>query len=1708
MSHSTICMLSSGPRIRRRYFARLLFATSAVAAAIVLQPSLAAAQQYTWSDLTTSATDAFGAPSADWINGIPVSGSTTELTFIGTTAGAGSLSAGLTSTITDNDAGAFQLNILDLGGISASTGAADTITIAASAGDSLDFVSNGPTLPTINLAANAGTGTAPGLTYNVSAPITLGNNTTFSGNGTAVFNFSGIISGANTLTKSGTSTLTLSNAGNTYSGATTINGGTLSISADGDLGTAPGVVTPAAITLNGGTLQVTATTAFEVPTIKAVRGITLGASGGTIKVTALSTGTFAGSETAVQYDGVITGGGNLSITGGTGTNSGTAPYILELLGGASNYTGTTSVTNAIVAFQAGANGGVGPNNVLPTTTVLSLTSNGWLDMNNGASNQTLAGLSGDSTGEIGSTNGTSGDTLTINPALGQNYTYAGLIGPMGILGKGPSAASPINLVIGGAGTETLSGTNTYEGSTTINSGALNIQNNSALGTATNHTSGVTVASGSALQIQGGITTSFAVPLNIKGAGLTASPAGAIDNISGTNTYTGLVTLGAAATIQSDAGSLALTNVGTITGATFGLTLAGAGNGSIASIIGTTSGTLTKVGAGTWSLSGVNTYTGLTAVNAGALQLSGTGSINTSSGITINGSSAKFVQTSSTALTPAITLTQGRLDGTGTVGTVTVGAGTGGIVQNGNGGATALTINSLTFSGAGAANLTVAGGATTAPALIVTNALTNSVGPVALSVTPVSGWNNSTTYNLIQFGSFTGSLANFSTVGNINDLTPRQTATLGTAGNDITLTITGDTPKWTGLDSTNWQVGTTGPNSNWKLISALSATDYIQGDSVLFDDSATGAVSPGVVTINGGNVSPTSTIFSNSSINYTVSSTGGFGIASGFVTKNGSGTVTLSTANTYTGATTINSGTLRVNGSLAAGSAINVGGASAGGASGTPTLAGSGTINGPVTIVGTGAGIIVGHLAPSGFTGSSGTTLNLAGALTLNTGSDLDFNLSNSTSAGNDLVSITGSGAVNYGTGGVLNINAISANALTVGTYTLISDSSSTTPTGGTGWTVGANHDSFSSIRNYAISVVGKNLDLTVTEPLTWSGQNGSAWDTSTANWANLAFSGATFFNGVSAFFGDTQFASGPPVVNNHITMSVVGGVSPASVVFNNTNTPVTGVPYTITSNDVGAVGITGTTGITLAGTGSVTLLGPNTYTGTTQLNAGTLVIGNNNSIGSVSGTIAPLTFNGGTLEYAASSTNTDISGRTVTIGAGGATIDLNGNNVSYASAIGNNGTGSLKLLNSGAGPAGAAATLTLLSGASTYSGGTSISGGTLNVSFTGSPTEAAGASSYLGIVPSAVAAANISLNGGTLEFTNATGTPTITLSNNRGITLGSLGGTLESVMAPTTAFGNSGVVYGGVVTGNGSLTILGNGTGLTTQGVVFFPNFAAATTGLWTYTGNTTINGATLSFPSGGSAVVNVLPATTVLNLINNGALNLANTGSAQTIAGLTGTGTVGNTNTGSTNALTISPPALGNSTFNGVIAGAFSFEGKNGTSSLSVTLSGSGTQIFAGANGYYGGTTLKSGTLGIDSATAIGVPTTVGTTVFPDTFVINGGTIDNLTSPSTPITLSTNNTQTWGPATVGPTGSFTYGGTGSLNLGTGAVTIAGDTSTPFTETIIANVVNPGSALTIGGPISPATTVTTADTLAIGAPAPFDSAARSPTAPARALHWP
>ncbi|MFT3788366.1 MAG: autotransporter-associated beta strand repeat-containing protein [Tepidisphaeraceae bacterium] len=424
------------------------------------------------------------------------------------------------------------------------------------------------------------------------------------------------------------------------------------------------------------------------------------------------------------------------------------------------------------------------------------------------------------------------------------------------------------------------------------------------------------------------------------------------------------------------------------------------NGSNASAL-TVYGNNSVLLNGTVASQSASLYTGPTWVNGGTLQVANASAINNTSGITINGTGSKYLHTSSVAGTKPITITRGTLDGTGSVGAVTVANNSGSVVANGNGGTTALTVASLTFNGAATMNLSRASGVSVA----VTGALATTPANGLVTINGSGTWSNGLN-NLISFGSFGGSIADF-TLGTITGLNARQSVgALSLNGSNIALNVTGDTPKWTGLVSSEWSTAAIASPKNWKLFNAGTETDFIASDNVLFDDSATGTTT---VDITAANVNPASTTFSNSSLTYTLQSSGGFGIASGTLTKSGTGTVIITNVNSSTGATTINAGTLQlgngtVDGSLASSGITNNGslvynvataqsygnvisgtGSVTKSGPGTLTLNGNNNYAGGTTINSGTLTMTAGALGTGNIAVASGATLNVNNNLTINAG---------------------------------------------------------------------------------------------------------------------------------------------------------------------------------------------------------------------------------------------------------------------------------------------------------------------------------------------------------------------------------------------------------------------------------------------------------------------------------------------------------------------------------------------------------------------------------------------------------------------------------------------------------------------------------------------------------------------------------------------------
>jgi autotransporter-associated beta strand protein len=126
--------------------------------------------------------------------------------------------------------------------------------------------------------------------------------------------------------------------------------------------------------------------------------------------------------------------------------------------------------------------------------------------------------------------------------------------------------------------------------------------------------------------------------------------------------------------------------------------------------------------------------------------------------------------------------------------------------------------------------------------------------------------------------------------------------------------------------------------------------------------------------------------------------------------------------------------------------------------------------------------------------------------------------------------------------------------------------------------------------------------------------------------------------------------------------------------------------------------------VTKLGPGLLTLAGPNTFAANLNINGGLVRFSTLDTIlpGSL-GTGGSINFDGGGLQWADGNTD-DISVRTSTIRSGGATLDVGGNDVTFANTVGNNGAGALTKTGSG--------TLTL-NGNNNYSGNTLISQGVL-----------------------------------------------------------------------------------------------------------------------------------------------------------------------------------------------------------------------------------------------------------------------------------------------------------------------------------------------------------------------------------------------------------
>lgn len=301
--------------------------------------------------------------------------------------------------------------------------------------------------------------------------------------------------------------------------------------------------------------------------------------------------------------------------------------------------------------------------------------------------------------------------------------------------------------------------------------------------------------------------------------------------------------------------------------------------------------------------------------------------------------------------------------------------------------------------------------------------------------------------------------------------------------------------------------------------------------------------------------------------------------------------------THTGSTIISNGIVAIGGTLNSTTGVIV--------TNTGTLAGNGTIGAPITVASpnnpTAAHLRIG-ISPLNVPDT--LTVN---NLTLGAGSEFDVKLGATTTVGsgvNDLLVVQGNLTINSNA----FVNVLPMQGLAAGTYVIVQYSGTltghfTNTVGGlTRYGFSLDYSTPGQIR---LNVTGSNANLV------WAGTN-TTWDVlGTFNWTNGP-ARDTFKEGDAVTFDDSA---------TNFSVSLNTTVYPASITFNNNSNYAT--------SGTGSGRITGATGITKNGNGTVTLLAgvglANDYTGPVNINAGILKMNGAQSLGATNGptTVAP-----------------------------------------------------------------------------------------------------------------------------------------------------------------------------------------------------------------------------------------------------------------------------------------------------------------------------------------------------------------------------------------------------------------------------------------------------------------------------------------------------
>ncbi len=1381
----------------------------------------------------------------------------------GTIAG-GVLGSSAPLTITKTGSGNWLLS-----------GAGNTATNLNINGGNIDTGPNGLTL-------NDG----PGATVAASVTTTLNGKINLAGVGTAangadfgstvagaVLTVNAVIAGGDTNSidyYSSAAGTTILNAANTYSGQTYLNSQIVQVAsinsvtgvnhlAASNLG-APTTAANGTILIGGGSTLRYVGTGETTDRVIALQGTTTGGvidqSGtGLLKFTSAFTAPGAGIKTLTLQGSTPTGTGE--IAGAIVDNSTTNKTSLTKLGtgtwtlsGASTYTGATTVSGGNLILNVPASLG----STLATTPV-AITSGGTLSPAAGSSigstsaaGATLAlspgGVLNLADGTVGAFTIKSSVTTslvsltggTINFDLGGATTAADqlIIGSTGTAAATLSgAATGINIVIP-AGTSSLDTSHPY---TLISAGGGGLSNSNLF-----LTSPTVVVGGQTYTLSLAGSTATAETLTISSGGAAGVPPTAF--------FTGQY---GASWSYVDFNTTASNFVTAATG----------GNNTFAIPGATTNVTLTANSATNLATTLDQSFT----INS--LNFSGSGTSNTA------GSSVSSGSGGNNTLTINAAAVNGNVAGNGI--TIATGSGANLVAVDVALGASQTWTNNSTNATSFSGNITGAG-------LTLTTAGTGAIQ--------------------IGAGGTTGTIATNVAIVNNGVLAFNRSNTV-TQGVDFNATVSGTggiTQNGTGalvLNGTNTYSGPTTISSG-TLSAALQANlgTNATAAAITFPSGSTGTLrltGTGFVGVAGAGV----TLNGNGIIDLEgtdAATISGVISGTGSLSKIGSGLLTLSVASTFTGAVNVSGGLLAFPGT---------------GTSADPTTLGAGVKNINLTNGG-GVRVIAAYSNPSSGTksfviGSGGGTFDVPNGLFLQlddagqlagtgdltvqgTGTgyvllnNQAFNFSGNVFVNsatlllqaNSVLGTTPGRTLTVASGAVLNIN-------NGGLILPLGITLNGTGIGGAGAMVGTAATTLTS----GITLASSDASIGGTATLTETGPVGGSGGLTKVGANTLVLAGA------SSYSGNTTISAGVLQIGS----AGATGTLPTTGTFTDNGTFLINRTNAVSQGvDFPTAGITGTGGITQAGTGVTTLTVPNSYVGTTLVSAGTLTLSGPATLGA---TTAPLTVNGG--GSAAAAGTLDLGGTSQTVGAlngvtgtalgaiqnnGGGVSTLTVNGGAYAGTIRDNtsGTGTVALVNLGS--------LTL-SAASTFSGGTS-SNGAAGINSYVQLTNAAGAgtgpialSTGNGLLVGAAATIPNSISGaGDVENFNGTA-QTVVLSGGLSYT----GSTLFRFAASTVNFAPSvnSALSGPIgtpltaTTGYGAIATTASGN------VIKSGSATLSLTGPSVYTGTTVVSGGTLALGATGSL------ANTAIS-VASGATFAALPGSGATSAGTTGAGTAGAT--------------------------------------------------------------------------------------------------------------------------------------------------------------------------------------------------------------------